>query len=264
MEHQFQSVLLQWRIILFRAYYAVQFRCGKEVKTWNHQLTLARKRRVFRWIYRSTLGQPLTQIWLVHLRNHVSLYSRTKPHYSREQLLSIRSSCYSTKWLFLHLLYRLKDLKILKYRGKEGGKRVYKEDARIPTISKRRIITQRNTGRRANLQNRRSLKRTNVNKEYTTDLGVSSEVHISERSTPGLTSGLKILHLNILSLRNISHLSQLRELNNREIFHIVTVAETWLNTTITSAEIKLDGYKSSSRSVELCPVTAQVDLGRPR
>ena len=140
-------------------------------------------------------------------------------------------------------MYRLKDLKILKYRGKEGGKRVYKEDARIPTISKRRIITQRNTGRRANLQNRRSLKRTNVNKEHTTDLGVSSEVRIIERSTPGLTSELKILHLNIRSLRNISHLSQLRELNNREIFHIVTVAETWLNTTITSAEIKLDGYK---------------------
>ena len=93
------------------------------------------------------------------------------------------------------------------------------------------------------MHNLRSLKRTNVNKEYTTDLGVSSEVRIIERSTPGLTSGLKILHLNIRSLRNISHLSQLTELNNREIFDIVTVSETWLSTTITSAEIKLDGYK---------------------
>lgn len=63
-------------------------------------------------------------------------------------------------------------------------------------------------------------------------------------STPGLTSGLKILHLNICSLCNISHLSQLRELNNHdEKFDIITVFESWLNTTITSAEIKLDGYK---------------------
>ena len=93
------------------------------------------------------------------------------------------------------------------------------------------------------MHNLRSLKGTNVNKEYPTELGVSSEDSITERLTPGVASGLRILHLNIRSLRNISHLSQLRELNNRENFDIITVSETWLNTTITSAEIKLDGYK---------------------
>ena len=59
----------------------------------------------------------------------------------------------------------------------------------------------------------------------------------------GFTSGLKILHLNIRSLRNSSHLIQLRELNNHEKFDIITISETWLNSTITSAEIKLDSYK---------------------
>ena len=169
--------------------------------------------------------------------------STTKPHYSREQLLSIRPSCYSTKWLSPVLLHHLKDLNILnlKYRGKAGSKTLFGEDARIPTISKRR--QKQNTSRRVNLHNLRSLKHTNVNKEYPTEFGVSSEVRITERPTPGVASGLRILHLNTRSLRNISHLSQRRELNNRENFDIITVSETWLNTTITSAEIKLDGYK---------------------
>ena len=48
--------------------------------------------------------------------------STTKPHYSREQLLSIRPNCYSTKWLSPVLLHHLKDLTILKYRGKAGAR----------------------------------------------------------------------------------------------------------------------------------------------
>ena len=79
------------------------------------------------------------------------------------------------------------------------------------------------------------------------DPNITSEVCITKRSTIQVTggsqSGLKILHLNLRSLWNISHLSQLRELNNREQFDIVTISESWLNTTITSTEIKLDGYK---------------------
>lgn len=45
------------------------------------------------------------------------------------------------------------------------------------------------------------------------------------------------------SLWNISHWSQLKELNNREQFDIITISESWLNATITSTEIQLDGYK---------------------
>ena len=152
----------------------------------------------------------------------------------------MNANCYSTKWLSPVLLHHLKDLNILKYRGKAGGKTVFREDARIPTIFKRR--QKQNISRRVNLHNLRSLKGTNVNKEYPTELGVSSEDCITERLTPGVASGLRILHLNKRSLCNISHLSQLRELNNRENFDIITVSETWLNT-IMSAEIKLDGYK---------------------
>ena len=79
----------------------------------------------FTWMFRSTLGQLLTQIRLVRVRNHAVLSSwrsTTKPHYSREQLLSIRPNCYSTKWLSPVLLHHLKDLNILKYRGKAGAR----------------------------------------------------------------------------------------------------------------------------------------------
>lgn len=56
-------------------------------------------------------------------------------------------------------------------------------------------------------------------------------------------SGLKILHLNIRSLRNSAHLLQLRELTNNRKFDIITISETWLNTTVTSGEVGIDGYK---------------------
>ncbi|CAH3018551.1 unnamed protein product, partial [Porites evermanni] len=95
-----------------------------------------------------------------------------KLYYSRDQLMSFRPSCFSTKRLNPQLIRKLKYLNILKYRGKSG-----------------------------------------------------------------------VLHLNIRSLRNISHRSQLRELNSREQSDIITISESWLNTTITSTEIQLDGYK---------------------
>ncbi|CAH3133247.1 unnamed protein product, partial [Porites lobata] len=88
-----------------------------------------------------------------------------KLYYSRDQLMSFRSSCFSTKRLNPQLIRQLKYLNILKYRGKSGGTRVSKEATKIPIINKERF------------------------------------------------------------------------------FDIITISESWLNTTITSTEIQLDGYK---------------------
>ena len=160
-----------------------------------------------------------------------------KLYYSRDQLMSFRPSCFSTKRLSPQLIRQLKYLNILKYRGKSGGTRVNKAATKIPIINKERFILQHNLIRRANLHNLRSLNRcSNVN---ICDHNERSFIPVTERSG----SGLKVLHLNIRSLPNISHLSQLRELNSREQSDIITISESWLNTTITSTEIQLDGYK---------------------
>ena len=107
----------------------------------------------------------------------------------------------------------------------------------IPIINKERFIVQHNLNRRANLHDLRSLNRcSNVN---ICGHSERSFIPVTERSG----TGLKVLHLNIRSLRNISHRSQFRELNSREQSDIITISESWLNTTITSTEIQLDSYK---------------------
>jgi exonuclease III len=53
---------------------------------------------------------------------------------------------------------------------------------------------------------------------------------------------LKIAHLNIRSLKSNTHLTQLRDLARRENFDILTISETWLNTSVSSAEVRIDRY----------------------
>jgi hypothetical protein len=47
----------------------------------------------------------------------------------------------------------------------------------------------------------------------------------------------KLVHLNIRSLRNTAHLTQLKEFLSKTKTEALTLSETWLNTTITNAEI---------------------------
>ena len=51
------------------------------------------------------------------------------------------------------------------------------------------------------------------------------------------TGLIKVIHLNIRSLRNNVHLIQLRELVRSAKFDIITISETWLNTSVTSAKL---------------------------
>ena len=56
---------------------------------------------------------------------------------------------------------------------------------------------------------------------------------------------LKVLHLNIRSLQNSEHLIHLKELNKRGKFDVITISESWLNTSVSSLEVNLEGYKLS-------------------
>nr|XP_058960856.1 uncharacterized protein LOC131787797 [Pocillopora verrucosa] len=88
------------------------------------------------------------------------------------------------------------------------------------------LTTQRPGERGVNLQNLCSIKRVKENKQPS--------------KAPG---GLEILHLNIRSLKNRAHLLELRQLASERKSDIITISETWLNTTVTSEEIQIEGYK---------------------
>ena len=57
------------------------------------------------------------------------------------------------------------------------------------------------------------------------------------------TSKLKIVHLNIRSLRSPSHLTELRDWAAANKTDVITISETWLNTPVTNSEVSIDGYK---------------------
>lgn len=52
-----------------------------------------------------------------------------------------------------------------------------------------------------------------------------------------------MIHLSIRSLRNTAHLIQLRELAIVQKLDVITISETWLNSTVTNAEVSIDGYE---------------------
>ncbi len=58
-----------------------------------------------------------------------------------------------------------------------------------------------------------------------------------------LCEGLKLAHLNIRSLRNTAHFLQLKELVRTNRIDVLTISETWLNTTVTNKKLEIDGYK---------------------
>ena len=58
-------------------------------------------------------------------------------------------------------------------------------------------------------------------------------------------SKITIAHLNIRSLKNKKHLIQLRNFAQEENYGILAVSESWLNSTVTNAEVEIVGYKLS-------------------
>ncbi len=56
-------------------------------------------------------------------------------------------------------------------------------------------------------------------------------------------SKLKIAHLSIRSLKNRNHLIQIREHLRDTNYDILALSETWLNSTVTNAEVEIKDYK---------------------
>ena len=64
--------------------------------------------------------------------------------------------------------------------------------------------------------------------------------HYRQQPRIHTTSKLKIVHLNIRPLRSPSHLIELRDRAAANKTEVITVAETWLNTTVTNSEVSID------------------------
>ena len=66
-------------------------------------------------------------------------------------------------------------------------------------------------------------------------------------TTPVLTHffNIKIGHLNIRSLKKRDHLLQLHSLMRDNVHNIFVESESWLNSTISNAEVEIQGYKLS-------------------
>ena len=157
--------------------------------------------------------------------------------YSRNELLNLRSKYPISD----HLHSVIKSQNIIRSRGGRSGLSNRNKIFRISTVLQRRNPMLYKQQRSTNLHNLRSLERNNVNKRK----GNQNQSQGSRNLDGSFStcSGLTIFHLNIQSLRNSAHLIQLRELVKSEKYDIVTISETWLNTNVTSGEIKLDDYK---------------------
>ena len=54
---------------------------------------------------------------------------------------------------------------------------------------------------------------------------------------------IKLFHLNIQSIKNRNHLIQIRELISDNKVDVLAISETWLNSSISNAEVEIQGYK---------------------
>lgn len=68
---------------------------------------------------------------------------------------------------------------------------------------------------------------------------------VNKRQNDSLKSKIKIAHLNIRSIKNRDHLVQMRKLAEENDFNIIAISESWLNNTVTNAEVEIAGYKLS-------------------
>ena len=68
-----------------------------------------------------------------------------------------------------------------------------------------------------------------------------------ERQTILDLVGLRLTHFNVQSLRDTAHFLQLKELVNTHKINDLISSETWLNTTVTSKGIEIEGLKLHHR-----------------
>ena len=67
--------------------------------------------------------------------------------------------------------------------------------------------------------------------------------HVPKPLSDMQRSKLRIAHLNVRSIKNRNHLIQVRELMKDRNYDILALSESWLNSTVTNAEVEIEGFK---------------------
>ena len=67
--------------------------------------------------------------------------------------------------------------------------------------------------------------------------------HVPKPLSDMQRSKLRIAHLNVRSIKNRNHLIQVRELVRDSNYDILALSESWLNSTVTNAEVEIKGFK---------------------
>ena len=62
-------------------------------------------------------------------------------------------------------------------------------------------------------------------------------------NNPTSCSIITLLHLNIRSLKKRGHFIQIRNLARDKNYEVISLSETWLNSSVKNAEINIEGYK---------------------
>ena len=81
-----------------------------------------------------------------------------------------------------------------------------------------------------------------VNSMEKTQTAITKE-HVPKPLSDMQRSKLRIAHLNARSIKNRNHLIQVRELMKDRNYDILAFSESWLNSTVTNAEVEIEGFK---------------------
>lgn len=73
-------------------------------------------------------------------------------------------------------------------------------------------------------------------------VNISRTAHSKDATKKQNCNRIKLSHLNVQSIRNRNHLIQVRELVVDEKLDILALSETWLNSSTTNAEVKIQEY----------------------
>ncbi|PFX14361.1 hypothetical protein AWC38_SpisGene21486 [Stylophora pistillata] len=146
------------------------------------------------------------------------------------------------------IVCKLAECLLKRPRDERLSKLMVAKTANTVNIKAVKPLGDKQASKKARSQTTGSVKLINATKLLTMALAanlilLSNDVSLNPGPTqpsPSLMKGLRLLHLNICSLRN--KMDELRLFCDEHKPHIVTINETWLDDSFTDAEIALPGY----------------------
>ena len=176
--------------------------------------------------------------------------------YGRNYLLGLRKNASKPSSTVFETL---KKLRLFRFRGCRGGSRKDVQQVEERTVQDISVVIGRIVERSGFQVKHRHLENLHISTRISNERlsivdkrGINlhnlcplKRIHDNkqDKSPYSPASEVELLHLNIRSLKDRTHLLELRELASERKSSIITISETWLNTSVTSAEIEINGYK---------------------